>query len=483
MQRALSCLATLLPALAPVLAPMWCAPAIAQQTDPHHSLRYGFGNGCDRDSASLPYAVDFAVNGSPATGGPIDLTVTVTPTADVDRVSLKFVTDGVVALPVSLDRDLLGLTAGTPVSFPATVQLTGLGGGGLYCGTIWFEATDCGPLRRNGDEFAIFFHDDGSAVRSGPGSLANVEIDRILELQAAGTLTADQARVALDAVLAIRGDPTDPPPSLLEAAAGVDVSLSGSLRWTDSAGTRHPARQVDVRVYTGPAAALVEVAAGTAGSDGRYDFTLTPAQLGAGPRDVTIRVFARNFAADVVSSTAGVGTYFSEVRLANVADGSSIFVGRTANNTDVQDMAFSVADCMIVGSDYMQVVEGSRLASIDCSYPRADGGTASTYSSVTGIITVHRSKPLMWDVLLHEYGHYIANQFDMYQTGIGGPHAPNEDLIASRGKNDGTRLAWSEGLATYLGTAAQILTNAAALNVANAGDTTYHSNNATSGNA
>ena len=60
-----------------------------------------------------------------------------------------------------------------------------------------------------------------------------------------------------------------------------------------------------------------------------------------------------------------------------------------------------------------------------------------------------------WDVILHEYGHHIANELKLQAPASeGNKHKAFENLISSLGKAKGIRKAWSEGLATYLGTAA-----------------------------
>ncbi len=89
-----------------------------------------------------------------------------------------------------------------------------------------------------------------------------------------------------------------------------------------------------------------------------------------------------------------------------------------------------------------------------------------------------------WDVILHEYGHYLAH-IDEVDSREGIPSTPagtahsfgvSNINAAHGGKLGGVHLAWSEGLATYLGIAAQHVNPAAhnlPMNMANVGDTRY----------
>ncbi len=435
--------------------------------------------------SSVPYNITIDVTNSPVSGGEVQFTMTIDPLADIDRLALTFITNGVVSLRAPLDQDLVNMLDGVPVQIMGILDMNAVGGGGMLVGSQFFETTACGEDPRTSDEFALFVLDDGVAVRTGGSSVILLEIERLEDLLDAGTITSAEADALFDALLEIEGSVESP--GIVDNLRGGNVTLSGTARWTDSGGGLHPCRSVEVKAYK-PAtpSGIMEVATTTADANGNFSFTLSPGDLGSSPRDITVRVFSLNLATGVktpASASLGAGAYYRQRVFADVADGATLAGSTfTANNTAVKDRAFSIADGMLVGSDYMQAVEGSRLAQITCNYPRAGMGTASFYSRANVEITIHRSKPFLWDVLLHEYGHYISHQFAL-DPGQGGSHSCSQDLIASLNKMSGSRLAWGEGLATYLGTAAQEVTNAAALMVPNAGDVTYHSASATSGNA
>ena len=80
--------------------------------------------------------------------------------------------------------------------------------------------------------------------------------------------------------------------------------------------------------------------------------------------------------------------------------------------------------------------------------------------SANQLITIKQPHYSVWDAIDHEYGHYVSDLLnlsmdpsnDVYWT-----HGYNEDLIMTYDQWDnGLRMAYSEGLATYIGVAAQL---------------------------
>lgn len=61
-----------------------------------------------------------------------------------------------------------------------------------------------------------------------------------------------------------------------------------------------------------------------------------------------------------------------------------------------------------------------------------------------------------WDVMLHEYGHYLAD-VDKLDDYDGGEHSFGVSNIPDNGKDVGVRLAWGEGLANYVAISAPIV--------------------------
>lgn len=81
---------------------------------------------------------------------------------------------------------------------------------------------------------------------------------------------------------------------------------------------------------------------------------------------------------------------------------------------------------------------------------------ANTIGYDNGILKFDKRDYNNWDVLNHEYGHHICNELELCEIPQGRlPHKMHEDLSQIYGNELGLKLAYSEGLASYIGFAAQ----------------------------
>jgi hypothetical protein len=70
-------------------------------------------------------------------------------------------------------------------------------------------------------------------------------------------------------------------------------------------------------------------------------------------------------------------------------------------------------------------------------------------------INIERNVWSSWDVIHHEFGHFLADHNALDGANLGLGHSFGQDLINRYDADRGTRLAWQEGLATYLAISAQ----------------------------
>jgi hypothetical protein len=79
------------------------------------------------------------------------------------------------------------------------------------------------------------------------------------------------------------------------------------------------------------------------------------------------------------------------------------------------------------------------------------------YDGENNVIMVQPEDKKSWDVLNHEYGHHIADELELCSISNDRVmHNVFEDLTVENGDAEGKQLAYSEGLATYLGIASQM---------------------------
>ncbi len=117
--------------------------------------------------------------------------------------------------------------------------------------------------------------------------------------------------------------------------------------------------------------------------------------------------------------------------------------------------AFEISQAIEITAKYVEKMNGSLLNRITVKYPCIDP-TECSFSRILKEIKIGVYEYDKWDVIAHEYGHYINYSFDLCDVTVGGKHNVDEDLIESHGKADGLKLAMSEGLATYLGIASHM---------------------------
>jgi hypothetical protein len=159
----------------------------------------------------------------------------------------------------------------------------------------------------------------------------------------------------------------------------------------------------------------------TTGLDGTYSATVDNDDgPGQGNRDVFVRVLA-------AGEDFSVGGQFIESPVqSEVPSGTELTVDLTANNTDDNNTAFSLQNAMYLGTPVSRHPGAGGLRFLDVVYPDPEG---SFYDGEDlHVLSLDRFD---WDVMLHEYGHFVANQLDI-ENNPGGDHSSADNLSVSR---------------------------------------------------
>lgn len=145
----------------------------------------------------------------------------------------------------------------------------------------------------------------------------------------------------------------------------------------------------------------------------------------------------------------------------NVKDGSSWTWNYTVGRADHTDRAFGVYAAIAVGHRYMKQLRGDSWSQrVEANYPTPYGGTA--YQWLTNNLEIGENDWSDWDVIQHEYGHFVADVlgFDDTQCTIfdncehGGYENMSTDLY-NGDKDTGTAMAWAEGWPTFFAVSLQ----------------------------
>ena len=248
-----------------------------------------------------------------------------------------------------------------------------------------------------------------------------------------------------------------------------EVTISGKILWTDNQGNEHPVRKSTVKVWDDNFLVDKEITTISTDVNGNYTAKFEYEEN----LDVYIEVFAdgpNHFVENV--GVAGILTStFSEktTPIKVIPNEENKIDTLKIGNEKKTEQAFSISDALYVGSLYAEEVRGELPTKLEINFSNKADATFFNGSS----ITIGRDDSWDWDVILHEYGHYLAF-LDDFDESLGGDHKPGvSNITPSRGKLKGVRLAWSEGLATYLGIAAQEINKNILPKIEGVGDTSY----------
>lgn len=253
------------------------------------------------------------------------------------------------------------------------------------------------------------------------------------------------------------------------ATPPVDTTVSGTISYLASDSSKHPARTITVKLVDSDGTATGTVlATKTTNASGAYSFTTTTLRSGTTPRKLFVKALAEGSGFTVKLN--GILGPHSIASTPLAATGAAQRVSLTANNTADNNTAFDVADALTSAIAYTRLIHGgATYGQITASYPNAKG---TDFDPTTGVARIIQFDRFDWDVILHEYGHFIAHKLGIDKS-LGGRHQFTVNEGEVYGKQNGVWLAWSEGFATWFALTAQDVLGVSALKIPKAGDSYY----------
>ena len=401
------------------------------------------------------------------------LTVEVIAEIDLGSIRLTLQTEGPVQLegPATIDLPFLPHAQRQSVEIP--VRYTADGNAAVH---VQLTADAADGIERFGRRETFYTRLNNGRARAGHSGFRLLEVREVQEEFAAGQMTADEFAAECRRLQTLEGVsqtavlvPQPAEDSL--AAAPPTITVRGSVTWEDENGTTHPVYGMAVQVWDDEAGADQMLAQVATGEDGQYSFTLNNSDgAGEGGMDIYVRVRTANGAVSI--EQPGMGPYQQDSgTTANVPDGGTVEMNFVFRNNTANGPAASVLTAATYVAAYAALLNGGPfLPQIAIEWP----GTRATSLFDGSRIHLLMLDRWDWDVIFHEFGHYVMDRFAI-DNNPGGTHSSSTCLNDTRMSKDiGIRLAWGEGWPTYFGTVAQARFGLASLNVPRVGDVNYN---------
>ena len=248
------------------------------------------------------------------------------------------------------------------------------------------------------------------------------------------------------------------------------ITVNGYIRWEDNSNTQHPAKNVTVNIYNTQSTIDNGVLIGSAVTNSNGYYTVTVPCYDLQNNNIFIRVFSSGLNITIKNSGNVTYAYLSSV-YHNVPMGDIVNISYTASNMTCLGKSLGVHQALELAQEYMYSLENEYMSNLTVSFPDNSGGT-TRYESTNSTIYVLSADAFDWDVLEHEYGHFVADEFGILAA-VGGNHYLDEVLAVTKGKPTGIQLAWNEGWATYFSINLQRKMNASLMGIPNVGDEYY----------
>lgn len=452
-------------------------------------------------SLSVPLEVGLettAPAGALRPGDTTTLRVTVTPKSDVGVIDVSYDAVGARLPGGAGEQSMAPAQAGQARLLDLPVVLSADGRSQFNVHVKAQNPAGGDAWERNESYFAIYH--DGRTL-TGMGSFLQLDLQAVEEDFRAGKITEEAARAATRRLLTLPGRFDQAPrparaltireqeysqalaPAALPGETPLQsspitpngagcITVQGNVSWLDENGVSHPAFGMTVQVRDDDTIGSELVAFAATDVNGNYSFLVDNDDgIGAGDRDIFVRILTFNNAVSI--EPAGIFTEPYQVD-SSIHDETPCNTTITENFT-CDNTGTGPACNLCEGGSWIAVYTaqnlngGSFLGQIVMEWP-GDTGSAN-YDG--GDINLRPGDRWDWDVLQHEYGHYIQDHFDT-ENNPGGPHNIGDcvsDVHSS--KSEGVRLAWGEGWPTYNMIVGGQILGLSSLNVPRVGDVIY----------
>jgi hypothetical protein len=252
------------------------------------------------------------------------------------------------------------------------------------------------------------------------------------------------------------------------------VTVNGKIMWQDRNGLPHPLQGAKIEVWDNDAKTALGAPETFTDAAGQYSIQ---AEMGSkNTINIVLKVLSQSLAGSVHPTGLSQVYEFDSTVHNGLSPGVTVTVNLTGNSGEVSNQAFSVLEAIVFSHLYVESFLKQNLHPIPVNFPidgpTVCGGAVSCFKSADPSLNILLLDRWDWDVVMHEYGHYVSKQSRLDQN-PGGLHYIDSNLENIYDKDTAIRLAWGEGWPTFFSISAQNALNLKVLNVPNVGDTHY----------
>ena len=233
-----------------------------------------------------------------------------------------------------------------------------------------------------------------------------------------------------------------------------NIIIKGKIDWTDYGKNVHPSFHAKVKIWNEELLCTRLIATAISDENGYYEVAIKNSHQ-YGKRGKGLYIEFGPETEHAIINTNGNEEYYKRYRITSDDLDGNVYEKSLTYGTDLCGRSYSIAQALEYGNQYVYELDGSHLPQLIINYPSGYKYPYETYFDYTKRqIHVAEINYYDWDVLLHEYGHYVEEMYG-FASGAGGWHYMNEILTERFSQDIGERKAWNEGFATYFSLSCQ----------------------------
>ena len=241
----------------------------------------------------------------------------------------------------------------------------------------------------------------------------------------------------------------------LTSGNGGNITIKVRMQWVDVYDFDHQVAGSDVGLFLNGNRINPSSSTTITGEDGYYTYTMTQSQASNySLKDLGVQVAASNNAVKILdNSQVAYNCTYKNTRSEYIKSYSQIKIDMYMySGFSDRANAFQIAQAQRVPCNYAQAMNRP-VSSATTYYPCVE----TEYDWYDDVISIRKDHFDNWDVLNHEYGHYLSDQLNLcYYYGNGFEHNIDENLANRFNYTDAKKYAYAEGLATYIALASQM---------------------------